>query len=175
MPEPKFLTDNIPHEYILLPNIKHAFNPEGVGLNWTLEECEFKKSSNQYISICYYLKDTNYAVVDIDTDDYSLDQLFEDTDIDSMWVKGNTKGFHVWVVFSKGKPDAFSKNVVKCSNLCEMDYLGEKVFERLDKKWTGEEASHLHQESIEKCFIMDNFTPKKKTDNVEANSDKELL
>ena len=24
MPEPKFLTENIPHEYILLPNVKHA-------------------------------------------------------------------------------------------------------------------------------------------------------
>ena len=77
MPEPKFLTDNIPHEYILLPNVKHAFGPEGVGLNWSLEECEFKKGSKQYISVVYYLKDTNYAVVDIDTDDYSLDQLYQ--------------------------------------------------------------------------------------------------
>jgi len=87
MSEPKILTDNIPHEYILMPNIKHAFDPEGVGLNWSLEECEFKKSSNQYISAVYYLKDTNYAVVDIDTDDYSLDQLYDDTGIDNMWVK----------------------------------------------------------------------------------------
>jgi len=99
MPEPKILTDNIPHEYILLPNIKDAFDPEGVGQNWSLEECEFKKGSNQYVSVVYYVKDTNYAVVDIDTDDYSLDRLFDDTEIDSMWVKGNTKGFHVWVEF----------------------------------------------------------------------------
>ena len=105
MPEPKFLTDNIPHEYILLPNVKHAFKPQGVGLNWSLEECEFKKSSKQYISICYYVKDTNYAVVDIDTDDYTLDQLFDDTEIDSMWVKGNTTGYHVWVAFPNGKPE----------------------------------------------------------------------
>ena len=45
MPEPKILTDNIPHEYILLPIVKHAFKPQGVGLNWSLEECEFKKGS----------------------------------------------------------------------------------------------------------------------------------
>ena len=44
MPEPKSLTDNIPHEYILMPNIKKAFDPKGVGQNWSLEECEFKKS-----------------------------------------------------------------------------------------------------------------------------------
>jgi hypothetical protein len=134
MPEPKILTDNIPHEYILMPIVKHAFKPQGVGENWSLEECEFKKSSKQYISICYYVKDTNYAVVDIDTDDYSIDQLWEDTGIDSLWVKGNTKGYHVWVRFEHGKSDEFRKNVVKCSNLCEIDYLGEKVFERIDKK-----------------------------------------
>jgi phage/plasmid-associated DNA primase len=177
MPEPKILTDNIPHEYILMPNIKHAFDPEGVGLNWSLEECEFKKSSNQYISAVYYLKDTNYAVVDIDTDDYSLDQLYDDTGIDNMWVKGNTKGFHVWVEFPKGKPDAYRKNVVNCSNLCEMDYLGEKVFERVGKTWTGEFPCHIHAEQFEKCFIMDKFTTKTKTENnkQESSGDKALL
>jgi len=162
MPEPKFLTDNIPHEYILMPNIKHAFKPQGVGENWSLEECEFKKGSNQYISVVYYLKDTNYAVVDIDTDNYSIDQLIDDTEIDSMWVKGNTKGFHVWVEFRNGKPEQFRKNIVKCSNICEMDYLGEKVFERLDKAWSSAEPCHLHKESIEKCFIMEKFAPKTK-------------
>ena len=178
MSEPKILTDNIPHEYILMPNIKHAFDPEGVGLNWSLEECEFKKSSNQYISAVYYLKDTNYAVVDIDTDDYTLDQLYDDTGIDNMWVKGNTKGFHVWVEFPKGKPDAYRKNVVNCSNLCEIDYLGEKVFERVGKTWTGEFPCHIHAEQFEKCFIMDNFTPNfKKTENtiIQSPSDKKLL
>jgi len=176
MSEPKILTDNIPHEYILMPNIKHAFDPEGVGLKWSLEECEFKKGSNQYISVVYYLKDTNYAVVDIDTDDYSIDQLIDDTDIDSMWVKGNTKGFHVWVEFPNGKPDAYRKNIVKCSNICEMDYLGEKVFERVGKTWTGEDPCHLHQESIEKCFVMEKFAPKNKSENkIQSSSDKELL
>jgi len=176
MSEPKILTNNIPHEYILMPNIKHAFDPEGVGLKWSLEECEFKKGSNQYISVVYYLKDTNYAVVDIDTDDYSIDQLIDDTDIDSMWVKGNTKGFHVWVEFPNGKPDAYRKNIVKCSNICEMDYLGEKVFERVGKTWTGEDPCHLHQESIEKCFVMEKFAPKNKSENkIQSSSDKELL
>jgi phage/plasmid-associated DNA primase len=178
MPEPKILTNNIPHEYILMPNIKHAFDPEGVGLNWSLEECEFKKSSNQYISAVYYLKDTNYAVADIDTDDYTLDQLYDDTGIDNMWVKGNTKGFHVWVEFPNGKPDAYRKNVVNCSNLCEMDYLGEKVFERVGKTWTGEFPCHIHAEQFEKCFIMDKFTTKtKKAENTitQSSSDKALL
>ena len=46
MTEPTFL-QTIPHEYILMPNIKHAFAPIGVGLKWSLEECEFNKSPKQ--------------------------------------------------------------------------------------------------------------------------------
>ena len=95
-----------------------------------------------------------------------------------MWVKGNTKGYHVWVQFPNGKPDEFRKNIVKCSKLCEMDYLGEKVFERLDKTWTGEELFYIKKEHVEKCFIMDNFAPKKKkTKNTitQPSEDKELL
>ena len=107
MTQPNFL-QTIPHKYILLPNEKHSKTVKSEGLhdnqNWSLEECEFKKSSNQYISICYNLKDTNYAVVDIDTDNYTLEQLYNDTGIDSMTTKGNTKGFHVWVEFPNGKP-----------------------------------------------------------------------
>ena len=164
MPEPKSLTDNIPHEYILMPNIKKAFDPEGVGQKWSLEECEFKMSSKQYIAICYYLKDTNYAVVDIDTDDYNLDQLYEDTGIDSMSVKGNSKGYHVWVEFTNGKPDECRKNERKCSNLCEIDFLGEKVWERLDKEWNGEFPCQIHPASFKKCFLVERFAPKKKTD-----------
>ena len=160
MPEPKSLTDNIPHEYILMPNIKGKDKPFGIGKKWSLEQAQHKLTEDRNISVVYYLKDTNYAVVDIDTDDYTLDQLYDDTGIDNMWVKGNTKGFHVWVEFPKGKPDAYRKNVVNCSNLCEMDYLGEKVFERVGKTWTGEFPCHIHAEQFKKCFIKEKFTKK---------------
>ena len=174
MPEPKFLTDNIPHKYILLPNEKHSKTVKSEGLhdnqNWSLEECMHKKTKDQYISICYNLKDTNYAVVDIDTDDYSIDQLIDDTAIDSMWVKGNTKGFHVWVEFPNGKPEQFRKNIVKCSKICEMDYLGEKVFERVGKTWTGEEPCHLHQESIEKCLLWKSSHQKQKRQKIQLHN-----
>ena len=177
MPEPKSLTDNIPHEYILMPNIKGKDKPFGIGKKWSLEQAQHKLTKDRYISCCYYLKDTDYAVVDIDTDDYTLDQLYEDTGIDNMWTKGNSKGYHVWVEFPKGKPDAYRKNVVNCSNLCEIDYLGEKVFERVGKTWTGEFPCHIHAEQFEKCFIMDKFTTKTKTENTitQSSSDKALL
>ena len=179
MPEPKFLTDNIPHEYILLPNVKHAFKPQGVGLNWSLEECEFKKSSKQYISIRYYVKDTNYAVVDIDTNDYNLDQLYDDTEIDGVSVKGNTTGYHVWVQFEHGKPDHLKINKQECSDLCKMDFLGEKVFERVGKEWScDEDPPYLHAHQFEKCFITEKLQPKtKKAENTitQSSSDKALL
>ena len=179
MAEPKSLTDNIPHEYILMPNIKGKDKPFGIGKKWSLEQAQHKLTEDRNISVVYYLKDTNYAVVDIDTDDYSLDQLYDDTGIDNMWVKGNSKGYHVWVEFPNGKPDAYRKNVVNCSNLCEMDFLGEKVFERVGKTWTGEEPCHIHAEQFKKCFIMEKLQPKpKKTEKAEitqSSSDKALL
>jgi len=59
-----------------------------------------------------------------------------------------------------------------------MDYLGEKVFERVGKTWTGEFPCHIHAEQFEKCFIMDKFTTKtKKAENTitQSSSDKALL
>ena len=178
MAEPKSLTDNIPHEYILMPNIKGKDKPFGIGKKWSLEQAQHKLTEDRNISVVYYLKDTNYAVVDIDTDDYSLDQLYDDTGIDNMWTKGNTKGYHVWLEFPNGKPDAYRKNVVNCSNLCEMDFLGEKVFERVGKTWTGEEPCHIHAEQFKKCFIMEKLQPKpKKTEKAitQSSSDIALL
>jgi len=178
MTEPTFL-QTIPHEYILMPNIKHAFAPIGVGLKWSLEECEFNKSPKQYISAVYYLKDTNYAVVDIDTNDYNLDQLYDDTEIDGVSVKGNTTGYHVWVQFEHGKPDHLKINKQECSDLCKMDFLGEKVFERVGKEWScDEDPPYLHAHQFEKCFITEKLQPKtKKAENTitQSSSDKALL
>jgi len=59
-----------------------------------------------------------------------------------------------------------------------MDYLGEKVFERVGKTWTGEFPCHIHDESSEKCFVMEKFAPTtKKTENTttQSSSDKKLL
>jgi len=170
MAEPTFL-QTIPHEYILMPNIKGKDKPFGIGKKWSLEQAQHKLTEDKYISVVYYLKDTNYAVVDIDTDDYTLDQLYDDTAIDGVSVKGNSKGYHVWVQFEHGKPDAYRKNVVNCSNLCEMDFLGEKVFERVGKEWScDEDPPYLHAHQFEKCFIMEKLQPKpkkaeKKTEN----------
>ena len=168
---PQFLK-NVPHEYILLPNIKGKDKICGIGKKWTLEECEYKMTKDQYISCCYYLKYTNYAVVDIDDPNYTLEQFYEDTKMEkSFYTKGNTKGFHIWMELPQDKEETLKKNVVKCSHLAEIDYLGEKVFERVGKEWFKDkydEPSYFDPESFKKCFQMDKLQEKKTTTNTQA-------
>ena len=168
---PQFLK-NIPHEYILLPNIKGSYPPCGIGKKWTLKECEYKMTKDQYISCCYYLKYTNYAVVDIDDPNYTLEQFYEATNMEkSFYTKGNTKGFYIWMELPQDKEETLKKYVVKCSHLAEIDYLGEKVFERVGKEWFKDkydEPSYFDQESFKKCFQMDKLQQKKTTTNTQA-------
>ena len=102
--------------------------------------------------------------MDIDTDDYSLDQLFDDTEIDSMWVKGNTTGYHVWVAFPNGKPDEYRKTEQNCSNLCTMNFLGEKVWERLGfteeegLAWSSNTIRYSQKYNLEENFNEDRFS-----------------
>ena len=169
---PAFLK-KIPHEYLLLPNIKGSADPFGVGKRWNLEIAQriLTKYPDRYISCCYYLKDTNYVVVDIDAVDYTIDQLFEDTCIDSTYVKGNTKGYHIWMQFEHGKPNnLFRKNHKDVGRHTIIDYLGEKVFERVGKEWHGQEACYLDIEQFQKCFYDDRFKIKEKSTEVVQSS-----
>ena len=170
---PQFLK-NIPHEYILLPKIKGKGKDKikGIGRNWTYEQCEFEMAKDQYISCCYYLKDTNYAVVDIDDPNYTLEQFYEATKMEkSIYTKGNTKGFHIWMELPQNKNERLKKNVINCSDLTLMDYLGEKVFERVGKEWfKGEhdDPSYFDSESFKKCFKTDKFQEDKTTTTTQA-------
>jgi hypothetical protein len=90
--------------------------------------------------------------------------LFEDTGIDSCYLKGNTKGFHIWLQFERGKPDLFKQNFVQIGLPTTIDFLGEKVFERVEKDWVGTERCYLQPDQIKKCF-----TPSEKKENVPSN------
>ena len=46
--KPSFLAE-IPHEYILMPNIKEKDKPWGIGKAWSLEEAQHQCSKDRYI------------------------------------------------------------------------------------------------------------------------------
>ena len=175
MNQPSFLKE-IPCEFITLPIIKGKGVPCGIGKKWSLEQARQKLIDGYYISCCYYLKDTNYVVIDIDDPNYSLEQFYADTEIDSLYTVGNTKGFHVWLQMPKEKTDMFKKNLVKIGlPTAEIDFLGEKVFEKVGKEWFGDEPCFLYQEQMSKCFKEGTFEPKKKNTEVGESSGIDLL
>lgn len=169
---PEFL-NTIPHEYIQMPHIKDKKKNKGITQGWSLQQAQYNCPKTHFVACNYNLKDTNYAVVDIDDKDYTLEQLFEDTGIDSCYLKGNTKGFHVWVEFQHGKKDMFKKNIIKAGKPCLIDYLGLQVFERVGKEWVGDVPAYLHQEQFQKCFKQELFQepkPKEKTKDTTSSA-----
>jgi hypothetical protein len=182
---PKFFA-SIPHEYILVDKSKKPAIIIGIGKKWTIDDALMESQLGKPGKICcnYDLTQTNYAVIDIDEDGYSLDDLGELCDVDSASVPGNTKGHHVWVEFKEGQKPS-SSNVVDCFKGCKGDYLGEKVFERFDKDWvvcTDYDPNPLQwmdNEMMSQCFHMDTIIkvkkPKEKNDKVYEPSDNETL
>ena len=162
--QPQFL-ETVPKEYILMPNIKGKEKPWGIGKGWSLQEAQHQCPKDRYIACHYALKDTPYVVVDIDEPNYTLDQLFEDTGIDSCYVKGNTKGFHVWVELKDGKQPCMKRNYQNVGKPTVIDYLGEKVFERVGKEWVGDHACYLTEEQLNKCFHTDKIKKEKQSSN----------
>ena len=103
MKNPTFLND-IPHEYILIDYVtdangkrKKKMDTRTIGKGYTLQQVKHIKRRGQDIARYMYLNQSKYVVVDIDTDDYSIEQLYQDTGIESIYVKGNTKGWHVYM------------------------------------------------------------------------------
>ena len=160
MNTPQFLND-IKQECLLFhigEDGKKVFDRRCFGKGYNQEQVEVLKQPNQFIGIMYDIKDTNYVVVDIDSNDYSIDALFNDSEIDSCYVKGNTKGFHVWMQLNEDKADEFKRNKVDCGLHTTIDFLGEKVFECIGKEWFGDEACYLNDIHIEKTFKSGTFT-----------------
>ena len=170
MKNPAFLND-IPHEYILVDYYqdengkrKKKLDARTIGKGFTLQQVKHLKKRGQDIARYMYLNQSKYVVVDIDTDDYSIEQLFQDTGIESIWVKGNTKGFHVYMEIQGNKEAILKKTKVNCGRHCEMDFLGKCVLEVIDKEWYGaEEPAYLNGEQFGKCFKKELFMDKERT------------
>ena len=148
-----------------------------IGKGYSMEQAEVLKQDGDLVGIMYYIKDSQYVVVDIDSRDYTPDNLFDDSGIDSVTVAGNTKGHHVWMMLKDEKIDEFKRNKVDCGIHTTIDFLGEKVFERIDKEWTGEEPQYLTDDQIAQTFKPKTFVKRLKpaSDAVSSPVDLELL
>jgi len=162
---PDFL-ENVPREYIVCPNDKKKgvkWNPRGIKQDWDMEQAIYECSKNEHVECKYDLKGTNILVIDIDVDGYSIDDLFDHTEIDSTYVRGNTKGYHVYVEAVDGKKD---KNIINCMKNCVGDYIGSQVFERINKEWTGTTLHQATNEMMNKCFDMSKINTTKPVQQV---------
>ncbi len=191
---PKKLREIIPHKYILVDKTgdKAWVKGNAKGQQWTLEQAKKEHQKEKRGEICckFNLKNTPFAVFDVD-DDFPIDEFCEDLNISehsTIWVKGNTKGFHLWVVFNDEvykKPS--EKNIIDCMHNCLGDYLGDVVFERIDKEWNYKNSypdlqpiiSEISEEAFQTCYDTDKIIktkPKKETsDKVYDPSDNETL
>jgi len=177
---------SLPHEYIIVDKKNPDPKKRVIGVNqkWTIEDAMLNATSlGGNVCCSYHLKDTPFAVFDVDTDDYPYEQFCRDLNIGekmTYWVKGNTKGYHVWVAYGKSYKKPSNKNVVDVMKNCVGDYLGEKVFERIDKEWMNTGIQEvLHKSMMEDVFDMDKInkikTKKEKSDKVYEPSDNEIL
>jgi len=128
-----------------------------IGKGYTLEQANVLVQPGDEIGVMYYLKDTQYVVIDIDSNDYTPDNLFNDSGIDSVVVKGNTKGYHIWMLLKDLKVEEFKRNKVDCGLNATIDFLGEKVFERIGKDWNGDEPQYLNDNHLVKTFKPNTF------------------
>ena len=172
MNQPAFLKD-IKQECLLFhidEQNKKVFDNRCFGKGYNQDQVMALKQSNQKVGTMYYIKDTNYVVVDIDATDYTTEDLFNDSDIDSCYVKGNTKGFHVWMQLKETKTDEFKKNKVDCGLYTTIDFLGDKVFECAGKEWIEDEPVYLTEEQITKTFRSGTFQKRIVSQNKSASS-----
>jgi len=176
----------LPHEYIIVDKNNSDRKKRVIGVNkkWSIEEAVLYTAHLQGKVCCSYdLKETPFAVFDVDTDDYPYEQFCEDMGIgqkSTYWVKGNTKGYHVWVAFGDRIKKPSNKNIVDVMKNCVGDYLGEKVFERIDKDWLNTGIQEIcSKDMLENIFEMDKINkikPKKEiNEKVYQPSDDETL
>ena len=180
---PKKLRELIPHKYILVDKTgdKAWVKGNAKGQQWTLQQAIKEQQLEKRGDICckFNLKNTPFAVFDVD-DGFPIDEFCEDLNIkehSTIWVKGNTKGFHLWVVFNdEGYKKPLETTVQKCMNKCEGDYLGDIVFERIDKEWNYKNTypdlepiiSQISEEAFSTVYDMERkeFNKEKKNNKI---------
>jgi hypothetical protein len=173
---PKELLETIPHEFIVIGyDANGKKTPREIGNGYTHEQADVLAQSGEYVAVNLALNKSEYAVIDFDCE-VDLEEILNKYDIcDSFVVKGNTKGYHVYIkIPNKNKlPDKWSKNITDCMKEYTGDYLGAQVWERCDKPFQQEFSCMELQgremiESFEKIYKIEDFNVKKQTASTNA-------
>ncbi len=178
------LLNAIPHEYIVVGyDANGKKNPREIGNGRTHEQAEVLVQSGEYVAVKFDLSETDYAVIDID-EDVELEDILNKYEIcDSFVVKGNTKGYHIYIkIPNKNElPEKWRSNIQTCMKEHIGDYLGAQVWERCDKHFQQEFNCMELQgremiESFQSIYNMEKFDVKKKTSSTtEGNTDSSHL
>ena len=121
-------------EYICRP--ENGKGARGIKQNWNYKRALAEQQKGEYVCASIDLgQSDNIICIDID-ENYDMDKYIKENNFpDYLRTKGNSKGFHYYLQTK----DKVFKNVVKVhKNDIEGDYLGMKVWERVNKEWMGE-------------------------------------
>lgn len=156
---------SLPHEFIygfskgVKPDGNIMKDYGGITSKWSKSRAEAEMEQDKYngtnvIGVMRHIPLKNgIAVIDIDENKPYMDVVQQFPCLkNTLYVKGNTKGWHFYVHYD------WPKNSVDVLDGIQGDVCGEKIFEREDKEWskdpiktlTKEEFSTLVKESLEK-------------------------
>ena len=146
---------SLPHEFIYCwstglkedGNIKKDF--EGITSKWSKARAESEMEQAQYngtevISILRHIPLKNgIVVIDIDVNCPYMDVIQQFPCLKhTLYVKGNTKGWHFYVHYD------WPKNSVDILDGIQGDECGEKIFEREEKEWSTNPIKTLTKEDF---------------------------
>jgi hypothetical protein len=146
---------SLPHEFIYCwsaglkedGTIKKAY--EGITSEWCKSRAESEMEQDKYngtnvVGVMRHIPLKNgIAVIDIDVNCPYMDVIQQFPCLkNTLYVKGNTKGWHVYVHYD------WPKNSVDILDGIQGDVCGEKIFEREDKEWSTDPIKTLTKEEF---------------------------
>ena len=143
-------------EYICRPDSGKEGKPYGFKKGWGRTTAKQNLSPDYHIAAVYDLSQSDYAVIDIDTDDYDVDEMFATLGLSSTYCRGNSKGFHVWVKFLPDEKPK-DKNIIDCMSVCTGDLLCGHVWEKVDKEWSEDTIATISMADIDDILISSKF------------------
>jgi len=175
---------SLPHEFIycfstgVKPDGNIMKDYEGITSNWTKSRAESEMEQDKYngtnvIGVMRHIPLKNgIAVIDIDENKPYMDVINQFPCLkNTLYVKGNTKGWHFYVHYD------WPKNSVDILDGIQGDVCGEKIFEREEKEWSKDPIKTLTQEefsTLVKESALEKIVKMKSVSSVPKSNSKDL-